>query len=49
MKMQVWSYRYVENNIQHLIFSFYFDNQGILRQTQRAPDPKFDPSQRNLF
>ncbi|CDY79582.1 Probable lipoprotein transmembrane [Caballeronia glathei] len=49
MKMQVWSYRYVENNIQHLIFSFYFDDQGILRQTQRAPDPKFDPSQRNLF
>ena len=46
---EVWSYRYVENNIEHLIFNFYFDDQGVLRQTQRSPDPKFDPSQRNLF
>ncbi|KAA1009796.1 hypothetical protein FVF58_21190 [Paraburkholderia panacisoli] len=46
---EVWSYRYVENNIEHLIYNFYFDDQGVLRQTQRSPDPQFDPSQRTLF
>ncbi|MGF6572440.1 hypothetical protein ABH945_004561 [Paraburkholderia sp. GAS333] len=46
---EVWSYRYMENNIEHLIYHFYFDDQGVLRQTQRSPDPKFDPSQRNRF
>lgn len=46
---EVWSYRYLENNIDHLIYHFYFDDQGVLRQTQRSPDPQFDPSQRNRF
>ncbi|HTJ93699.1 MAG TPA: hypothetical protein VL424_11415 [Pararobbsia sp.] len=46
---EVWSYRYVENNVDHLLFHFYFDDQGILRQTQRAPDPQFDPNMRNRF
>ena len=46
---EVWSYRYMENNIDHLIYNFYFDDQGVLRQTQRSPDPQFDPSQRNRF
>jgi hypothetical protein len=46
---EVWSYRYMENNIEHLIYNFYFDDQGVLRQTQRSPDPQFDPSQRNRF
>ncbi|MEM5460795.1 hypothetical protein VSR69_39155 [Paraburkholderia phytofirmans] len=49
MDREVWSYRYLENNIEHLIYHFYFDNQGVLRQTQRSPDPRFDPSQRNRF
>ncbi|MFL9966077.1 hypothetical protein PQR02_34730 [Paraburkholderia sediminicola] len=49
MNREVWSYRYVENNIEHLIYNFYFDDQGVLRQTQRSPDPQFDPSQRKLF
>jgi hypothetical protein len=44
---EVWSYRYMENNIDHMIFNFYFDPQGVLRQTQKQPDPKFDPSLRN--
>jgi hypothetical protein len=46
---EVWSYRYIENNINHMIFNFYFDPQGVLRQTQKQPDPQFDPSQRNRF
>jgi hypothetical protein len=46
---EVWSYRYMENNIDHMIFNFYFDPQGVLRQTQKQPDPKYDPSQRNVL
>jgi hypothetical protein len=49
MNREVWSYRYMENNVDHLIFNFYFDAQGVLRQTQKQPDPKFDPGQRNKF
>ncbi|TDN57803.1 hypothetical protein [Paraburkholderia sp. BL10I2N1] len=49
MKREVWSYRYQENNIQHMLFHFYFDDQGILRQTQKAPDPARDPSLRGRF
>jgi outer membrane protein assembly factor BamE (lipoprotein component of BamABCDE complex) len=45
----VWSYRYMESNIYHMIFNFYFDPQGVLRQTQKQPDPQFDPSLRNRF
>jgi outer membrane protein assembly factor BamE (lipoprotein component of BamABCDE complex) len=49
MDREVWSYRYVENHIDHLIFNFYFDEQGVLRQTQKQPDYKYDTSQRRSF
>jgi hypothetical protein len=49
MDRQVWSYRYLENNIDHMLFHFYFDDQGILRTTQKMPDPMYDPSQRGRF
>ncbi|VXB10487.1 putative lipoprotein [Burkholderia sp. 8Y] len=49
MNRDVWSYRYMESNIDHMIFNFYFDEQGVLRQTQKQPDPKYDPSQRNVL
>lgn len=49
MDREVWSYRYMESNVYHMIFNFYFDPQGVLRQTQKQPDPQFDPSQRNMF
>jgi hypothetical protein len=39
---EVWSYRYIENNITPLLFNFSFDNTGILRATQRTPDPLRD-------
>ncbi|MFC0400017.1 hypothetical protein [Paraburkholderia rhizosphaerae] len=49
MQREVWSYRYQENNITNLIFSFYFDDQGILRLTQKTPDTTRDPSMRGRF
>ena len=36
---EVWSYRYMENNIDPMMFHFYFDPEGILRLTQTTPDP----------
>ena len=39
---EVWSYRYVENNITHMLFNFSFDTSGVLRETQRSPDPLRD-------
>ncbi|EEA01465.1 putative lipoprotein [Burkholderia sp. H160] len=42
---EVWSYRYTENNINHMLFNFAFDTSGVLRETQRMPDPLFE---RNL-
>lgn len=45
---EVWSYRYLENNINYMIFHFYFDDQGILRLTQKMPDPSRDPSLRRF-
>ncbi|SMG54312.1 hypothetical protein [Paraburkholderia susongensis] len=39
---EVWSYRYVENNITHLLFNFSFDTNGVLRETARTPDPLRD-------
>lgn len=45
---EVWSYRYVENNITPLLFNFSFDTTGVLRETQRTPDPLRDPSLRRF-
>jgi len=39
---EVWSYRYTENNIHHMLFNFAFDTNGVLRETQRSPDPLRD-------
>jgi hypothetical protein len=49
MKREVWSYRYQENNITYMIFNFYFDDQGIVQQTQKSPDPMRDSSRRGMF
>jgi uncharacterized protein with LGFP repeats len=46
---QVWSYRYMENNIDHLIYNFSFDNQGVLRETQKMPDPMYERDRRGRF
>ncbi|MFT4066140.1 hypothetical protein [Paraburkholderia sp.] len=39
---EVWSYRYTENNITHLLFNFSFDTSGVLREVSRTPDPLRD-------
>ena len=49
MKREVWTYRYLEDNVWYMMYSFYFDPQGILRITQKTPDPLHDPDRRNLF
>ncbi|CAB3768504.1 hypothetical protein [Paraburkholderia humisilvae] len=49
MQREVWSYRYQENNITNLLFNFYFDDQGVLRLTQKTPDLTRDPGLRGRF
>jgi hypothetical protein len=39
MKREVWSYRYLEDSVWYLLFNFYFDDTGVLRSTQKSPDP----------
>jgi hypothetical protein len=36
---EVWSYRYREDGVYHLLYNFYFDKSGVLRLTQQTPDP----------
>jgi hypothetical protein len=49
MKRQVWTYRYMESNVWYMMYSFYFDDEGILRTTQKSPDPLHDPDRRIFF
>jgi hypothetical protein len=49
MKREVWTYRYLEDNVWYMMYSFYFDDQGILRTTQKSPDPLHDPDRRSFF
>ncbi|MCM2490697.1 hypothetical protein EFP18_05975 [Burkholderia glumae] len=49
MKREVWTYRYLEDNVWYMLYSFYFDDQGILRLTQKTPDPLHDPDRRSIF
>jgi hypothetical protein len=39
MKREVWSYRYLEDHVWYQLFNFYFDDTGVLRSTQKSPDP----------
>jgi hypothetical protein len=44
MKREVWSYRYLEDGVFYELFHFYFDDSGVLRTTQKSPDPLHDHS-----
>ncbi|EEA03597.1 putative lipoprotein [Burkholderia sp. H160] len=44
MKREVWSYRYLEDGVWYLLFNFYFDDTGVLRSTQKSPDPLHEQS-----
>lgn len=46
MKRAVWSYRYMDNDVWYMLYHFYFDDSGVLRQTQKSPDPLHDPQSR---
>ncbi|AJG18537.1 hypothetical protein [Cupriavidus basilensis] len=39
MKREVWSYRFRHEDTWPSMFNFYFDDAGVLRQTQITPDP----------
>jgi hypothetical protein len=43
MKREVWTYRYQEDNVWYFLYNFYFDSQGVLRLTQKTPDPMHEP------
>jgi hypothetical protein len=43
MKREVWSYRYQEDGVWYMLYHFYFDANGVLRLTQKSPDPPHDP------
>jgi len=49
MKREVWSYRYMEDGVWYMLFHFYFDDNGVLRQLQKTPDPLHEPDRRGLF
>jgi hypothetical protein len=49
MQREAWTYRYLEDGVWYMLYSFYFDNDGILRLTQKTPDPLHDPDRRSLF
>ncbi|WP_321940383.1 hypothetical protein [Paraburkholderia sp. J8-2] len=42
---EIWSYRYLENNITPMMYHFAFDASGVLREVMRTPDTDRD---RNL-
>jgi len=42
MKREVWSYRFKHEGQWPSLFNFYFDDEGVLRQTQITPDPLYD-------
>ena len=49
MKREVWTYRYLEDNVWYQLYHFYFDPQGILRLTQKTPDPLHEPRRERRF
>lgn len=46
MKREVWTYRFLQDRQWYSMFNFYFDDGGVLRQTQITPDPLRDRSDR---
>jgi hypothetical protein len=48
MKREVWTYRYMESNVWYMLYSFYFDDKGVVQLTQKTPDPLHDPDDRHF-
>ncbi|KAG0190106.1 hypothetical protein DFQ28_002469 [Apophysomyces sp. BC1034] len=49
MKHEVWSYRYMDDDVWYQLYHFYFDDAGVLRLTQKTPDPLHDPDRRRFL
>lgn len=49
MKRSAWTYRYMDSDVWYMLYSFYFDPDGVLALTQKTPDPLHDPGRRGLF
>lgn len=49
MKREVWSYRYMDDGVWYQLYHFYFDDAGVLRLTQKTPDPLHDPERRRFL
>jgi len=47
IKREVWSYRYLEDGVWYQLFHFYFDDAGVLRSTQKSPDPLHEQNDNN--
>lgn len=45
-QLEVWSYRYRENEVWHSIMHVMFDQAGIVRGMENARDPMYDTSDR---
>jgi hypothetical protein len=43
-RLEVWSYRYKEGGVRDSLMHVHFDQAGIVRMMQNAPDPMFDTS-----
>ncbi|WP_423198487.1 MULTISPECIES: hypothetical protein [unclassified Cupriavidus] len=46
LRREVWTYRFLQDRQWYSMFNFYFDDAGVLRQTQITPDPLRDRSDR---
>lgn len=46
MKLNVWTYRYMDADVWYMMYNFYFDNNGVLQRTSKSPDPLHDPDRR---
>lgn len=49
MKREAWTYRYMDSDVWYMMYTFLFDDNGVLRSTQKSPDPLHDPDRRNFF
>ena len=41
-KLEVWSYRYKENDVWNSMMHVHFDRSGIVRRLQNGPDPRYE-------
>lgn len=45
-KLEVWSYRYKENDVWNSMMHVHFDKTGVVRLMQSGPDPMYEERRR---